>query len=140
MPAWLTLPPMTLLPAFFDTGIASPVMNDSSAVDRPKTTRPSAGILAPGSTLSVSPRCSRWMSICCSLRMPPRVASSVTRMAVFACRHMSADSASLVLPLAMCSSQRPRLMNSMSMGGTSKKVIGLLGHASTTAATSTATL
>ena len=38
------------LPGFFKTGIDSPVMKDSSAVEVPSTTSASTGIFSPGTT------------------------------------------------------------------------------------------
>ncbi len=42
-------------PVFFSTGIASPVMSDSSHVDEPSTIRPSTGIFSPGTTCTENP-------------------------------------------------------------------------------------
>ena len=47
--------PMTVEPTDFMTGMLSPVMRDSSQVDRPEKTFPSTGTLDPGTTFSRSP-------------------------------------------------------------------------------------
>ncbi len=46
---------MTLAPASFVTGIASPVIIDSSTADLPSITTPSTGTFSPGRTRSRSP-------------------------------------------------------------------------------------
>lgn len=50
-PFWLMVPPITESPGFLMTGMDSPVIRDSSAVDVPWSTLQSTGILAPGTTL-----------------------------------------------------------------------------------------
>lgn len=50
-PFWLMVPPITESPGFLMTGMDSPVIRDSSAVDVPWRTLQSTGILAPGTTL-----------------------------------------------------------------------------------------
>lgn len=52
-PVLLTVPLMTVSPAFFVTGLLSPVTMDSSTCERPSTTLPSAGILAPATTCKI---------------------------------------------------------------------------------------
>jgi hypothetical protein len=54
-PVPLTVPPTTSLPAFFVTGIDSPVTRDSSTALAPSTTTPSTGTFSPGLTRSRSP-------------------------------------------------------------------------------------
>jgi hypothetical protein len=47
--------PMTVAPTDFMTGMLSPVMRDSSQVERPENTFPSTGTFEPGTTFSRSP-------------------------------------------------------------------------------------
>ena len=54
-PAPLTVPPNTLAPGSLLTGMLSPVSMDSSTVDRPDSTSPSADRLSPGWISRVSP-------------------------------------------------------------------------------------
>jgi hypothetical protein len=51
----LTEPPTNSLPVRFSTGTDSPVSIDSSALDAPSSTTPSAGIRSPGATSAKSP-------------------------------------------------------------------------------------
>ena len=55
VPAWFTVPPLTLSPAPRSTGIGSPVSIDSSMLVRPSSTVPSAGTCSPGRMRSRSP-------------------------------------------------------------------------------------
>jgi len=50
LPVPLTVPPVTLSPTDFSTGSGSPVIIDSSTLDRPSKTTPSTGTLSPGTT------------------------------------------------------------------------------------------
>ena len=52
LPVPLTVPPVTLSPVVFSTGIDSPVSIDSSTFVRPSMTRPSTGTFSPGRTRS----------------------------------------------------------------------------------------
>ncbi len=54
-PVPLMVPPMTLAPAAFSTGIDSPVTIDSSTVLVPSVTEPSTGTASPGRTRNRSP-------------------------------------------------------------------------------------
>ena len=56
-PARLTVAPVTRSPAFFSTGMLSPVIADSSTVPVPSRITPSTGIPCPGFTITVSPTC-----------------------------------------------------------------------------------
>ena len=49
------LPPITLLPVLFSTGMLSPVSMASFTLLIPSVTTPSSGTLAPGFTIIVSP-------------------------------------------------------------------------------------
>ena len=55
VPFLLILPPKTLLPIVFSTGILSPVSIASSIDVNPCVTAPSTGIFSPGLTIIVSP-------------------------------------------------------------------------------------
>ena len=61
LPVWLSVPPMTLLPASFFAGMDSPVTIDSSTALFPSSMTPSTGILSPGRTRRRSPSCT-WES------------------------------------------------------------------------------
>ncbi len=54
-PFWFTEPAATSSPGDFDTGVDSPVRNDSSAAESPSSTSPSAGNDSPGRTSRRSP-------------------------------------------------------------------------------------
>ena len=54
-PLPLTQPPTSLAPMSLMTGMISPVIKDSSTVDSPSITTPSAGIRSPGRTKKMSP-------------------------------------------------------------------------------------
>ena len=54
-PVVLSVPPVTSSPADRSTGIDSPVSIDSSTADAPARTRPSAAIVSPGRTSTMSP-------------------------------------------------------------------------------------
>jgi hypothetical protein len=51
----LMVPPITRLAGCLATGWDSPVSRDSSTLERPSTTEPSAGKLSPGPTRTWSP-------------------------------------------------------------------------------------
>ena len=55
LPVPFTVPPVTLLPLDFSTGIGSPVIIDSSIEVAPSTTTPSTGTFSPGRTRKRSP-------------------------------------------------------------------------------------
>jgi hypothetical protein len=76
LPVWLTVAPVTLLPADFSTGIDSPVIIDSSTLEPPSTTTPSTGTLAPGRTRRRSP------ALICSSASSCSEPSASTRSAV----------------------------------------------------------
>ena len=67
IPFWLIDPPINNDPFCFKTGIDSPVINDSSIIDTPSMTRPSTGILPPGTTLRWSSLWTSSTDICFSL-------------------------------------------------------------------------
>ena len=79
----LTVPPMTLLPGSFSTGIGSPEIIDSSTELRPSVTTPSTGTFSPGRTRSTSPG---WT---CSSGTSSSLPSVLTRRAVFGARPSS---------------------------------------------------
>ena len=56
----LTVPPITLSPGVFSTGMDSPVTIDSSTAPRPSSTAPSTGTPSPGRTRKRSPT---WISV-----------------------------------------------------------------------------
>jgi len=70
-PVPLTVPPVTVAPPSFRTGMASPVSIDSSTEDPPSTTTPSTGIAAPGRTRRRSPAATSAKSTCSSLPSAP---------------------------------------------------------------------
>src|SRR5699024_10961130 len=55
VPVPFTVPPVTVSPATFDTGIGSPVTIDSSTLILPSITIPSTGSFSPVLTRSLSP-------------------------------------------------------------------------------------
>ncbi len=55
MPVLFMVAPTTSSPAFFSTGILSPVITFSSTPEYPSTTVPSTGIFSPGLTTTMSP-------------------------------------------------------------------------------------
>ena len=55
LPVLFIVPPITLAPGSFSTGIDSPVTIDSSTALRPSSTTPSTGTFSPGRTRSRSP-------------------------------------------------------------------------------------
>ena len=55
MPSLFNVPPITLSPTFFETGIDSPVTMDSSIAEEPRITVESIGIFSPGLTKAISP-------------------------------------------------------------------------------------
>ncbi len=54
-PVVLIVPPTTLAPSTFSTGIGSPVSMDSSTKEAPDSTEPSTGTRSPGRTTITSP-------------------------------------------------------------------------------------
>ncbi len=75
-PVRFSVPPITAAPACFSTGIDSPVSMDSSTLEAPSITSPSAGIFSPGFTITVSPAMtdSAGTSISCPARTTCAVA------------------------------------------------------------------
>ena len=55
VPSLLMVAPMTWSPAFFSTGMGSPVSIDSSTALWPDVTTPSTGTFSPGRTTTMSP-------------------------------------------------------------------------------------
>ena len=76
LPVALIVPPITLSPGCFSTGIGSPVTIDSSTLLRPSTTTPSTGTFSPGRTRSESPGCT-WASGMSSSRPSSRMIRAV---------------------------------------------------------------
>ena len=100
-PVLLIVAPITSSPSRFSTGIDSPVIIDSSTAELPVVTTPSTGIFSPGRTRTTSPPTTS--PIGSSTSRPSR-----STRAVLACRPISFLIASLVRPLALTSSARPR--------------------------------
>ena len=113
-PDWLMLPPTTLAPASFVTGIDSPVTRDSSTELRPSTTAPSTGTFSPGRTRRRSPTA---MS---SSRTSSSVPLALSRRAVFGARSRSARNAPPVLSRARSSSTCPRRTSTVMTAAASK--------------------
>ena len=97
LPDWLSVPPMTLSPSDFVSGIDSPVTIDSSIALRPSMIVPSTGTLSPGRTRKVSPAFTSSRST--SVSTP----SAETRRAFFGDRSRSARIAPLVCSRALSS-------------------------------------
>ena len=113
-PLWLTVPPTTLSPSVFVTGMDSPVTIDSSTALLPSTTLPSTGIFSPGRTRSLSP--APIVSSGTSSSAPP----SSMRLAVFGARSRSARIAPPVLSRARSSSTCPRSTSTVITAAASK--------------------
>ena len=92
--------PITRSPTSLVTGSDSPVIIDSSSVERPAITSPSTGTFSPGRTTTTSPGTTFFDRTSCSA--PWRI----TR-AVLACSPISLRIASPVPALARTSSSRP---------------------------------
>jgi hypothetical protein len=100
-PGPLRVPPVTLAPAAFSTGAASPVIIDSSTALLPSSTTPSTGTFSPGRTRSRSPTAT-WSSGT-SLSAPSRP----IRLAVLGASSSSARIARPVAARARSSSTCP---------------------------------
>ena len=110
----LTVPPMTLAPGSFSTGIGSPEIIDSSTALRPSTTMPSTGTFSPGRTRSRSPG---WT--CSSGTSSSRPSGRTTR-AVFGARPSSLRMAPLVWLRARSSSTWPSSTSTVTTAAVSK--------------------
>ena len=93
--------------------------------DFPKVKKLKKPVLVVKQTLSTSPRCTRSTLMTCSLITFIVPACNFTNKASEGCNDKSLARASDVFPFATCSIQRPSEINTSSMGGVSKKVIGL---------------
>ena len=98
--------PISSSPGPLVTGMASPVIIDSSKADRPAAMMPSTGTFSPGRTTIRSPTTTWRTSTCVS-------APSRTTQAVLAPRAIRAFSAAEARPLARSSRYLPRLMRVM---------------------------
>ena len=113
-PVWLTVPPVTASPTFFSWGIGSPVIMDSSRVERPSTISPSTGTFSPGRTRNLSPVFSS--SSDTSSSSP----ASLIRFAVGGARSNKDLSACEVCPRARASITWPSRTRVMMTAATSK--------------------
>ena len=93
-----------LSPTVFSTGMLSPVRADSSTDEFPSTIIPSAGILAPGLTITISPAFSSSIGISVSTPF-------LSTTAVSGASSVSLDIASLVFLLERVSRNLPRVMS-----------------------------
>ena len=100
-PAPLIVPPVTVDPGTFATGIGSPLIIDSSTELLPSTTSPSTGTCSPGRTRMRAPTCTQHR---CTSRSSPE--GSITR-AVCGASSSSAWIAPCVRPRARPSSTWP---------------------------------
>ena len=99
-PPPLMVAPVTSLPSVLATGMASPVIIDSSTVEVPDMTMPSTGSCSPGRMAMMSP--TRTSSMAMLVSLPSR-----TTRAVFGCRPANARMASPVPLRARASSSWP---------------------------------
>lgn len=113
LPFLFIVPPMTLSPCFFSTGIDSPVIIDSSTEESPEITMPSTGIFSPGLTINMSPIMTSSIGTLSSL--PFRITA-----AVFGERPISFFIASEVFPRAAASSHSPNRTNVINSADVSK--------------------
>ena len=113
LPVVLSVAPMTVSPGALSTGIGSPVSIDSSTADRPSTTTPSTGTLAPGRTRRRSPgrTWSRGIS---------RSRSAPARTAWAGWRSRRSSMAPVVRAFARASSHRPSRTSPMIRADESK--------------------
>ena len=102
-PFLLILPPVTLSPLFFSTGILSPVNIDSSTEVYPCFTIPSTGIFSPGFTTITSPTATSSIGILTSF-------PSFITVASLGCSPINALIASEVLPLDTDSKYLPNII------------------------------
>ncbi len=100
LPTVFTVPPTTISPIFFSTGILSPVIMDSSTDEDPLMIFPSTAIFSPGRTMTTSPCTTESTAI-------SKVFPSRTTRAVFAASPMSFRIASDVFPFVRASSHFP---------------------------------
>jgi hypothetical protein len=113
-PVPLTVPPVTVAPGVFSTGIDSPVSIDSSTELRPSTTRPSTGTFSPGRTRRWSP------GFTCSRGTSSSTPSALTRRAVGGASPSRALIALLVRLRARSSSTCPSSTRVVMMAAASK--------------------
>ena len=107
-PVRLMVPPVTLSPAFFVTGIGSPVSIDSSTLLEPFVTAPSTGMRSPGRTMTMSPLTSSPIGTSSSWRLR-------STRAVRGWRSMRRRIAPAVSPFARASSALPTRISAMMM-------------------------
>ena len=74
-PVRFSVPPITLAPTCFSTGMDSPVSIDSSTAEAPSLTTPSVAMRWPGRTTTVSPTIT--LSAGTSISTPPRTTFAV---------------------------------------------------------------
>jgi hypothetical protein len=110
------VPPMTLSPTAFVTGMDSPVTIDSSTALRPSITLPSTGIFSPGRTRRRSPMTTS--SSGTSLSVP----LAAMRRAVFGARSSRARIAPPVLSRARSSSTCPSSTSTVMTAAASKYI------------------
>ena len=104
-PALFTVADTTWSPAFFSTGMLSPVIADSSTLEFPSSTTPSTGTRLPGFTRKTSPFSTSSVGICSS------EPSSLSTIAVFGDRSISFVIAALVFPFDFVSRYFPTVIN-----------------------------
>ena len=107
-PALLMVPPVSLSPGCFSTGMLSPVRADSSTEELPSQTTPSTGTRAPGFTSTMSPGTTSSAGI--SVSAPSRSTN-----AVFGVRAMSLVMASEVFPFDRASRNFPKVIRAKIM-------------------------
>jgi len=112
-PDLLILAPTTLSPAFFSTGMLSPVSIDSSIDELPNMIVPSTGIDCPGLTIIISPFNTSSTGI--SLSIP-----FLSTNAVFGDKSISFLMASEVLPFALASKYLPNVIKAKTTAADSK--------------------
>ena len=122
VPVLFRVAPITWSPRRFSTGRLSPVSMDSSTAEAPSRTTPSTGTFSPGRTITRSPI---WTS---SVGMSVSSPFRMTR-AVFAWSPIRRLIASLVRPLAIASSRRPKRIRVMITAAVSKYTAGAIPRA-----------
>ena len=115
-PVAFTVPAITLSPGFLSTGRDSPVIIASFTALLPSRTTPSAGMLAPGRTRTVSPCLS-------SLTGTSSIFSPVTRVAVSGTSFANSPSAPCACMIDRISIQWPRIMMVMSVASSHQRSI-----------------
>ena len=113
-PVWFIVPPMSLAPTCFVTGMDSPVIMDSSTELRPSRRVPSTGIFSPGRTRSLFP------TTTASRPMSSSVSSALTRRAVFGARSSNARIAPPVCSRARSSRTCPSRTSTVMTAAASK--------------------